>query len=271
MHHNPAIDDTAGTVRWALSKVPEVTIYFWVIKIFATTVGETAADYLNTSLGFGLTYTTIVTVVLLIISLAAQFAVRRYIPVLYWWIVVLISITGTLITDNLTDNFGVPLAVTTTIFSVALIVVFSTWYLVEKTLSIHSIRTSRREAFYWLAILVTFALGTAAGDLIAEKLALGYGWSLVLFAGLIAAITLGHYGVRLNAVLAFWAAYIVTRPLGASLGDLLTQPADAGGLGVGKTAVNVVFFVVIIGLVGYLTATKVDRLEQRAVTAGAVA
>ncbi|MCX6468279.1 MAG: hypothetical protein NTW76_03080 [Corynebacteriales bacterium] len=263
MHHNPTIGDHPSTPRWAWSKVPEVTIYFWVIKIFATTVGETAADYLNTSLGFGLTNTTIVTVVLLVISLAAQFAVRRYIPVLYWWLVVLISVTGTLITDNLTDNFGVPLAVTTTIFSVALIVVFSAWYLVEKTLSIHSIRTPRREAFYWLAILVTFALGTAAGDLIAEKLALGYGWSLVLFAGLIAAITLGHFGLRLNAVLAFWAAYIITRPLGASLGDLLTQPADAGGLGVGKTAVNIVFFAIIIGLVGYLIATKVDRLEQR--------
>lgn len=271
MHPDPVVDDPAYTVRRALSKVPEVTIYFWVIKIFATTVGETAADYLNTTLGFGLTNTTYVTVGLLIVSLAAQFAVGRYIPALYWWLVVLISVTGTLITDNLTDNFGVPLAVTTTIFSIALIVVFSAWFAVEKTLSIHSIRTPRREAFYWLAILVTFALGTAAGDLIAEKLALGYGWSLVLFAGLIAAITLGHYRLRLNAVLAFWAAYIVTRPLGASLGDLLTQPSDGGGLGVGKTTVNIVFFVVIIGLVGYLTATKVDRIEQRTAPAGAIA
>ncbi len=268
MHHDSVTDDAGHSLRGALSKVPEVTVYFWVIKIFATTVGETAADYLNTTWGFGLTNTTIVAVVLLIISLAAQFAVHRYIPVLYWWLVVLISVTGTLITDNLTDNLGVPLAVTTTIFTVALIVVFTVWYLVEKTLSIHSIRTPRREAFYWLAILVTFALGTAAGDLIGEKLALGYGWSLVLFAGLIAAITVGHFGFRLNAVAAFWAAYIITRPLGASLGDLLTQPTDAGGLGAGTTAVNIVFFAVIIGLVGYLTATKVDRLEQQSTPAG---
>jgi len=268
MHHDPVTKDTAHTVRRAMSKVPEVTIYFWVIKILATTVGETAADYLNDTLGFGLTNTTYVAVGLLIVSLVAQFAIRRYVPVLYWWLVVLISVTGTLITDNLTDNAGVPLAVTTAIFSVTLIVVFSAWYGVEKTLSIHSIRTPRREAFYWLAILVTFALGTAAGDLIVEKLALGYGWSLVLFAGLIAAITVGHYRFRLNAVLAFWAAYVITRPLGASIGDLLTQPADDGGLGVGKTAVNIMFFAVIIVLVGYLTVTKVDRLEQRAVAAG---
>ncbi|WP_308214707.1 COG4705 family protein [Williamsia maris] len=242
--------------------MPEVTIFFWLIKILATTVGETAADYLNMTLGFGLTNTTIVTVSLLAISLAAQFAVRRYLPILYWWIVVVISVTGTLITDNLTDNLGVPLAVTATVFAVALAVVFVTWYLVERTLSIHSIRTPRREAFYWLAILLTFALGTAAGDLIAEKLDLGYSWSLVLFAALIGVITFSHYRLRLDAVVAFWAAYIITRPLGASLGDLLTQPTDSGGLALGTAVVNLVFFAVIIALVGYLTGTEVDRLEQ---------
>lgn len=254
---------TPSRLGQTLSKVPEVTIFFWVIKILATTVGETAADYLNMTLGFGLTDTTIVTVALLVVSLAAQFAVRRYIPILYWWIVVVISVTGTLITDNLTDNLGVPLAITATVFAVALAVVFVAWYLVERTLSIHSIRTPRREAFYWLAILLTFALGTAAGDLIAEKLDLGYAWSLVLFAALIGVITFSHYRLRLDAVVAFWAAYIITRPLGASLGDLLTQPTDSGGLGLGTAVVNLVFFAVIIALVGYLTGTKVDRLEQR--------
>ena len=263
MHRDAMTAHTPHTVRFALSKVPEITIYFWVIKIFATTVGETAADYLNGTIGLGLTNTTYVAVGLLVISLAGQFAVHRYIPALYWWIVVLVSVTGTLITDNLTDNFGVPLTVTTTVFACALILVFLAWWAVERTLSIHSIRTPRREAFYWLAILATFALGTAAGDLIAERLALGYGWSLVLFAAVIAAITLGHYQFRLNAVIAFWAAYIVTRPLGASLGDLLTQPTDAGGLGLGTTTVNTVFFVVIIALVAYLSITRVDRLEQR--------
>lgn len=266
MHRDALTQDSPPTMRHAWSKVPEVTIYFWVIKILATTVGETAADYLNGTLGFGLTTTTIVTVVLLVVSLVGQFAARRYIPALYWWVVVLVSVTGTLITDNLTDKLGVPLPVTTTVFACALVVVFVLWWAVERTLSIHSIRTRRREAFYWLAILVTFALGTAAGDLIAERLALGYGWSLVLFGAVIAAITLAPYGLRLNAVVAFWAAYVVTRPLGASVGDLLTQPSDAGGLGLGSTVVNTAFFVVIIALVGYLSVTRVDRLEQRTPT-----
>lgn len=261
----PAVGSPEGPsrVRFEWSKVPEVTIFFWIIKILATTVGETAADYLNMTLGWGLTSTTVVTVVLLILSLVAQFAVRRYIPLIYWWTVVVISVTGTLITDNLTDNLGVSLAVTTIVFTVALVAVFAAWYLVERTLSIHSIRTPRREAFYWLAILVTFALGTAAGDLIAEKLAVGYAASLLIFAAVIALITLGHYVLHLNAVVAFWAAYIVTRPLGASLGDLLTQPTDAGGLGLGTTAVNVTFFVVIIALVGYLSFSRIDRIEQK--------
>ncbi|WP_132994154.1 hypothetical protein [Gordonia zhaorongruii] len=253
---------TPDAVRAALSKVPEVTLYFWVIKILATTVGETAADYLNMTLGLGLQKTTVVTVVLLAISLCAQFAVRRYVPALYWWTVLLISVTGTLITDNLTDKWGVPLTVSTVVFTVALVAVFAAWYASERTLSIHSIRTHRREAFYWLAVLVTFALGTAAGDLISERLGLGYLISLIIFVAVIAALTASHYTLRLNAVLAFWAAYIVTRPLGASLGDLLTQPADAGGLGIGATATNVAFLVVIVALVGYLSATRVDRIEQ---------
>ncbi|NMO03644.1 hypothetical protein HH308_20730 [Gordonia sp. TBRC 11910] len=261
--NSPLTDSDSTSPRiGALSKVPEVTVYFWIIKIFATTVGETAADYLNMTLGFGLQSTTVITVALLVITLAAQFAVNRYIPALYWWAVLLISVTGTLITDNLTDVYGIPLIASTAAFSVALIVVFTAWYLTEGTLSIHSIRTRRREAFYWLAILVTFALGTAAGDLIAEKFALGYGLSLLLFAGVIAAVTVGHYLLRLNAVFAFWAAYIVTRPLGASLGDLLTQPADAGGFAFGSTAVNVVFLVVMVTLVVYLSISNVDRIEQ---------
>ncbi|MEH3154612.1 MAG: hypothetical protein PGN29_04460 [Gordonia paraffinivorans] len=267
MHRDALIQDDLPSVRQAMSKVPEVTIFFWVIKILATTVGETAADYLNGTLGFGLTTTTVVTVVLLVISLAGQFAVRRYIPAVYWWVVVLVSVTGTLITDNLTDNLGVPLPVTTAVFAAALVVVFVLWWAVERTLSIHSIRTPRREAFYWSAILVTFALGTAAGDLIAERLSLGYGWSLVLFAAVIAVITGAHYGLRLDAVVAFWAAYVVTRPLGASVGDLLTQPTDEGGLGLGTTVVNTVFFAVIVVLVVYLSVTHVDRLEQRSQSA----
>lgn len=250
-------------VQPALSKVPEVTVYFWIIKVLATTVGETAADYVNMTLGLGLQSTTLVAIALLVVTLAVQFRVNRYIPGVYWWTVLLISVTGTLITDNLTDRYGVPLAVSTTVFAVALVLVFSAWYLTEHTLSIHSIRTRRREAFYWLAILVTFALGTAAGDMVAEKLALGYLTSLAIFAAVIGAIAAGHFLLGLNAVVAFWAAYIVTRPLGASLGNLLTQPADAGGIGLGTTATNVVFLVVMLILVTYLSLTKVDRIEQR--------
>ncbi|EGD56781.1 membrane protein [Gordonia neofelifaecis] len=262
----------AGTaLRWTASKVPEVTIYFWIIKILATTVGETAADYLNMNLGLGLRGTTVVTVALLSLTFVAQFWVDRYIPALYWWTVLLVSVTGTLITDNLTDGIGVPLQVSTAVFAVALVLVFGAWYLVEGTLSIHSIRTRRREAFYWLAVLVTFALGTAAGDLIAEKLALGYWLSLLLFAGVIGVITALHHGFHRSAVAAFWAAYIVTRPLGASLGDLLTQPQDEGGFGLDSTMVNLVFLGVIVVLVGYLSWTKVDQIGARGgATAGVV-
>src|SRR3954447_15657267 len=152
-----------------LNKVPEVTLYFWIIKILCTTVGETAADYLNETLGFGLVNTTYATGALLAVLLAVQFRTRRYVPPVYWLAVVVISVFGTLITDNLTDGHNVPLTTTTPIFAVVLAVVFAVWYGFERTLSIHTIITTRREAFYWLAILFTFALGTAAGDLVAEK------------------------------------------------------------------------------------------------------
>lgn len=246
------------TSRSLWTKVPEVTIFFWVVKILATTVGETAADYLNITLGFGLQTTTAVMAVALIVALTAQFRADRYIPWLYWLNVVLISIVGTLITDNMTDYLGVPLMTSTIVFAGLLIVTFAAWYAKERTLSIHSIFTRRREGFYWLAILFTFALGTAFGDLIAEKFALGYPLSLLLFAGLFAGVAVATLGFRLNAVLGFWLAYILTRPLGASLGDLLSQPRDNGGLGWGTTVTSAVFLLVIVGLVWYLTVSKRD-------------
>jgi uncharacterized membrane-anchored protein len=242
-----------------LNKVPQVTIYFWIIKVLCTTVGETAADYLNTNLNMGLANTTYVMSGLLIVTLAVQFRVKKYIPLLYWLAVVLISIVGTLVTDNLTDRVGIPLETTTAIFAVVLAVTFAVWYAVERTLSIHAINSVRREAFYWVAILFTFALGTAAGDLAAERLALGYWLSAVLFAALIAAVTLSHFGLQVNAVLAFWIAYILTRPLGASLGDYLSQPADNGGLDLGTVGTSMLFLALILGLVVYLTVTGRDR------------
>lgn len=244
-----------------LNKVPEVFLTFWVIKILATTVGETAADFLNTTLGFGLTWTTVVAAAALAVVFVAQFRLTRYLPAVYWLAVVLVSIVGTLLTDNLTDNLGVSLITTTVTFAVALAAVFVAWYLRERTLSIHTIVTSRREAFYWLAVLFTFALGTAAGDLIAERLALGYLPSLLLFAIVIALIAGAHRTRILGAIPAFWSAYILTRPLGASLGDFLTQARADGGLGIGATATTIAFLGTILALVAYLTVTHVDRTE----------
>lgn len=247
-----------------LSKVPEVTVFFWIIKILATTVGETAADSLNTLLNLGLTGTSLLMGALLAVVLVVQFRARQYIPWVYWLAVVLLSVVGTLITDNLVTNFGVPLQVTAIIFAVALAATFAGWYAVEKTLSIHSIYTTRREAFYWLAILFTFALGTAAGDLIAEQFALGYLKTALVVAGVIAVITALHYGVKLNGVLAFWLAYILTRPLGASLGDFLSQDRDAGGLQLGATLTTVIFTVIIVAVIVYLTVTRTDQIPSAA-------
>jgi uncharacterized membrane-anchored protein len=250
--------------RQMLNKVPEVTFYFWLIKIMCTTVGETAADYFNDNLGFGLVNTTYVAGALLAVLLVVQFRLWRYVPASYWAVVVVISIFGTLITDNLSDLHHVPLTTTTPIFAVVLAVVFGVWYAVERTLSIHTIFTRRREAFYWLAILFTFALGTAAGDLTAEKFNLGYGVSIAIFGGLIATVTAAHFILRLNAVLAFWLAYILTRPLGASIGDWMSQHSHQyGGLGLGTTGTSYIFLAAILGLVIFLSVTRRDVTEVR--------
>jgi uncharacterized membrane-anchored protein len=250
--------------RRMLNKVPEVTLYFWIIKIMCTTVGETAADYLNANLGFGLTNTTYVTAALLAALLGAQFRSNRYIPGLYWSVVVVISVFGTLITDNMTDRYNISLTTSTPIFAVALAIVFAAWFAVERTLSIHTIFTTRRESFYWLAILFTFALGTAAGDLVAEKFSLGYGPSIAIFGAIIAAITFAHYVFKLNAVLAFWLAYIMTRPLGASIGDFMSQHSKKyGGLGLGTTGTSYIFLGCILALVVFLSLTRRDATEVR--------
>src|SRR5438105_3827472 len=193
------MSDRGFGLRRMLNKVPEVTLYFWVIKVLCTTVGETASDYLSDNVGLGLTKTTFITAALLIATLYFQFRATRYVAGIYWTGIVLISVVGTQITDNLSDNLGVSLVITTTGFAAALAVVFVAWWLRERTLSIHTIYTTRREAFYWLAVLFTFALGTAAGDLTAERLNLGYWVSALIFAGDIAAVALAHFGFGLNA------------------------------------------------------------------------
>jgi uncharacterized membrane-anchored protein len=245
--------------RKMLNKVPEVTFYFWVIKIMCTTVGETAADYLNVNLGFGLTWTTVVTGALLVVALAVQLRLPRYVPAAYWLAVVFISVFGTLITDNLTDRFNVSLVLSTVAFTVLLAGTFAAWHRSERTLSIHTIYTTRRERFYWLAILFTFALGTAAGDLLAERLGLGFWTSALIFGAVIAVIAAAYYWLALDAVLAFWLAYILTRPLGASIGDGLSQPTSAGGLGLGTTGTSFLFLACILGLVAFLSVTRRDQ------------
>ena len=244
-----------------LNKVPAVTLFFWVIKIMATTVGETAADFINVNLGLGLSKTSVIMGVLLAVALAVQLAARGYVPWKYWLVVVLLSIFGTLITDNLVDNFGVALTTTTAVFSVALALTFIGWYASEKTLSIHSIFTRKRELWYWTAILFTFALGTAAGDLLAEGLKLGYALSALLFAAVIAAVAFAHLKLGMNAVWAFWIAYVLTRPFGASCGDLLSQPVSNGGLGLGTVGTSALFLTVILGLVVYLTVSRKDVIR----------
>jgi uncharacterized membrane-anchored protein len=246
--------------RQMLNKVPEITLYFWVIKILCTTVGETAADLLNENLGLGLTNTTYIMAAALIAVLVFQFRARKYVPGIYWLAVVLISVVGTLFSDNLVDNLGVELQTTTIAFSVILACVFAAWYWSERTLSVHTIVTTRREAFYWLAILFTFALGTSAGDLVAEKLELGYLPSVGIFAGAIAIVTVAHFRFKLNAILAFWIAYILTRPLGASIGDYLSQPVEETGLGLGTILTSVIFLSTILALVVYLTISKRDLI-----------
>jgi uncharacterized membrane-anchored protein len=246
-----------------LNKVPEVTLYFWVIKILCTTVGETASDYLQGTVGFGLTKTTLITASVLAVVLVVQFRLDRYVAAAYWLGIVLISVVGTQITDNLTDEHGVSLVVSTTVFAAALAVVFGAWFAAERTLSIHTIFSRRREAFYWLAVLFTFALGTAAGDLTAERLAVGYWQSALMFASLIAIITIAHLRFGLGAITAFWLAYILTRPLGASIGDYLSQPRSDGGLGLGTTTTSLLFLTTILGVVVFLTVTRADATESR--------
>jgi uncharacterized membrane-anchored protein len=235
-----------------LNKVPEATLVFWIIKILSTTVGETCADFLAVRAGLGATTTAIVMAGFLLVALSIQLRTRKYTPWVYWLTVVLVSIVGTQITDFLTDKLEITLYVSTAAFSAILAVVFLIWYSVERTLSIHTIVTTRRELFYWAAILFTFALGTAAGDLATEALGLGFQLGVVVCAALIAGICI-VYTWGGNPVLTFWLAYILTRPLGASLGDLLSQSQKYGGVGFGASYTSIVFLSIIVALVAWIT------------------
>ncbi|GAA1807758.1 hypothetical protein GCM10009795_061160 [Nocardioides hankookensis] len=243
-----------------LNKVPEVTIWFWVIKILCTTVGESFADWINMTLGVGLVNTAILFTGIFAVVLTVQMRLRRYVPFPYWLTVVVVSVTGTLYTDILTDQLGVPLWFSTTVFAALLAVVFGVWWARERTLSIHSIVTVPREAFYWLAVLVTFALGTAAGDWTLELTGWGPGKSVLLPLTLIGIVTL-VWRLGANEVLTFWLAYILTRPLGANIGDWLATPSSEKGLGLGTFATSIVFLAAILGTVIYLSVSRADVIE----------
>jgi uncharacterized membrane-anchored protein len=270
---SPAIPSPARPAKWwarqMLNKVPEITVYFWVIKVLCTTVGETFADNLNENLGLGLGGTSYIMGALLIAVLVFQFRARKYVPGIYWLAVVLISVVGTLVSDNLVENYGVTLETTTIAFSAILICVFASWYAVERTLSVHTIFTTRRETFYWLAILFTFALGTSAGDFLSEQLELGYLAALGIFAGAIVVVAVLHFGLRMNAILSFWLAYVLTRPLGASIGDYLASPTEEGGIGLGTNLTSIIFLSTILALVVYLAISKRDVIRSGSVSAAA--
>jgi uncharacterized membrane-anchored protein len=245
-----------------LRKVPEVTALFWVVKVLTTAMGESSSDYLVhrfdpvIAVGIG--------GIAFVVAMAIQFSVRRYIAWVYWLAVAMVAVFGTMAADVLHVKFGVSYLASTAFFAVVLAAVFTLWQASEKTLSIHSIVSPRRELFYWATVLATFALGTATGDMTAKTLGLGYLGSAVLFAVVIAVPALGYRYFGLNEVLAFWSAYVVTRPLGASVADWLGKPAVLGGLGLGDLAVTVVFTALIVGFVAYLTVTRVDVAQGQA-------
>ena len=252
---------SAPSARRMLSKVPEITIWFWIIKILCTTVGESFADWINMALGVGLVATALIFIVVTAIVLVVQMRLRQYRPGAYWLTVVVMSITGTLLTDVLTDLAGVPLLISSAVFSIILAVVFTIWFVKERTLSIHSITTVPREAFYWLAVLVTFALGTALGDWTLELTGWGPGLSILLPLVLIGIVTaVWRFGA--NPVLTFWIAYILTRPLGANIGDWLGLTPEEGGLGLGTFTTSLIFLAAILATVVYLTISKADVVEK---------
>ena len=244
------------------SKVPAVTPLFWVIKILTTGMGETTSDAMIHRVGVtntvALAAIGLSTGLVLAVALGLQARADRYVPWTYWFAVVMVSVFGTMAADGVHVGLGIPYIVSTTFFAGALAAVFGVWYASEKTLSIHSITTRRREAFYWLVVVTTFALGTAAGDMTAITLRLGYLSSGLLFAAAIAVPAVAYRWLGLNEVAAFWFAYIVTRPLGASFADWVAAAPSHGGLGLGYGPVSLVLGALIVGLVAYLSVSGRD-------------
>ncbi len=243
------------TLRGAL-RVPEITVYFWVIKALSTAMGESTSDYLVHTLdpvpavllGF----------VSFLAALSLQFSMRRYVAWTYWLAVVMVGVFGTMGADVLHVGFGVPYAASSVIYALVLAAVFVSWYRTEKTLSIHTVDSTRREAFYWAAVVATFAMGTALGDLTATTFGLGYLASGLLFAAIIAVPAVGYWRFNWDPILSFWFAYVATRPLGASFADWMGKPQSVGGLGWGDGPVALGLTVLIFLLVAYVAVTRVD-------------
>jgi uncharacterized membrane-anchored protein len=257
---NKSLSLTLHQAQRIFTKVPEITVYFWITKVLTTGMGEVFSDYLVKHInpliavalaGFGL-----------VASLVLQFSVRRYVAWVYWLVVVMVSIFGTMAADVVHVVLGIPYLVSTTFFAVTLTIIFVIWYTFEKTLSIHSINTRHREAFYWSTVLGTFALGTAAGDMTAYTLHLGYFSSGLLFAVLLAIPALSYYLFGLNKIFTFWFAYIMTRPVGASFSDWISVPHSRGGLGLGEGPVSLSLTIIILVLVGYLAVTRRDVMDE---------
>ncbi len=245
--------------RELVNRVATLGVLFWVIKIVSTTVGETAADYVSVNLNVGLVTTAILMGVITVVAIFWAFRQKKYFPPAYWLLIVMMSIEGTLITDLLVDQLGVSLLVLDVGFTVAMGLLFYFWYKKENNLSIHSINNDKRETFYWLIVLTTFALGTGVGDTVSEYLNFGYLHSLILFGSIFILSGILYYYKLMSGVLAFWIAFIVTRPIGASLGDLLIQPPKEGGFGISVVVINIIFFAVIIASVLYLTINQENR------------
>jgi uncharacterized membrane-anchored protein len=250
------------TTKQLLVKVPAVTLFFWLLKIFSTTVGETLGDTLNDGLGLGLAKAGLIMLVVTVVLLGIQMSIRSYVPVVYWLSILSISTLGTLITDNLHDNYGWENWQSATVFGIVLAIVFVIWWLQERTLSIKTINTRKREAFYWVAILATFAMGTAGGDIFLDDL----GWPLtnssIMFASLIAVLGILWHYKKIGAVFAFWAIYVLTRPLGASVGDLLSLPKP-DGYGFGPENITYIALAIIGIVLVYLSLSKVDVIKEK--------
>jgi uncharacterized membrane-anchored protein len=248
-HMKPLFSGKELNDKTMLAKVPEITMYFWIIKLLTTGMGEVASDFLFVRLNPLISAP--LSVIIFIAAMIMQFKARRYVAWVYWLVVVMVSIFGTMAADVVRVGLGIPYITSTVFFLVALAVILITWYTKEKTLSVHSIFTRRREAFYWLTVLTTFALGTAAGDMTATSMHLGYLASAVLFAFVLAVPAVSYWKFGLKEIVAFWFAYIMTRPVGASLADWLSAAHDKGGLGLGKGEVTLVLTLLIVILVAF--------------------